>query len=81
MDDGPHWFRAKRFGWGAGVPFAWQGWAVTAFYLAIVCGAAFLFDDRPAPKWAMIVPATLMFMLISARTTRGGWRRRRGRDD
>jgi hypothetical protein len=80
MDEGPRWFRAKRFGWGAGVPVAWQGWAVIALYLAIVCGATVLLKDHRVAKWATIVPATMMFMLICARTTRDGWRWRWGDD-
>ena len=81
MDDSPNWFSAKRFGWGAGVPTAWQGWAVTALYLAIVSGATLLLKDHRVAKWATIVPVTMMFMLICARTTRGGWSWRRCRDD
>lgn len=27
-----YWFAAKKSGCGSGMPTAWQGWAVTAFY-------------------------------------------------
>ncbi|WP_179402239.1 hypothetical protein [Burkholderia guangdongensis] len=26
------WFRAKRYGWGWGLPVAWQGWVVLFVY-------------------------------------------------
>ena len=33
-----HWFPAKRYGWGWGLPTAWQGWVVLITYLVLVCG-------------------------------------------
>jgi hypothetical protein len=33
-----HWFRAKAYGWGWGLPLTWQGWAVLAGYLVLVLG-------------------------------------------
>ena len=36
------WFRAKRYGWGWGLPCAWQGWVVFVVWLGLLCGAAFL---------------------------------------
>ena len=35
----PYWFRAKRYGWGWGLPLVWQGWVVLAiFALLMVAG-------------------------------------------
>ena len=31
-----YWFPAKRFGWGWGLPTAWQGWVVLLVYAAII---------------------------------------------
>jgi len=31
-----YWFRAKRYGWGWGLPVMWQGWVVLAVWLAAV---------------------------------------------
>jgi len=31
-----YWFRAKRYGWGWGLPVAWQGWLVLALFFALV---------------------------------------------
>jgi hypothetical protein len=33
-----YWFRAKRYGWGWGLPCAWQGWVVHVTYLALLLG-------------------------------------------
>ncbi len=31
-----YWFRAKRYGWGWGLPTAWQGWVVLALFTAAI---------------------------------------------
>lgn len=31
-----YWFRAKRYGWGWGLPTRWQGWAVLLVYFALI---------------------------------------------
>jgi hypothetical protein len=30
-----YWFRAKRYGWGWGLPLTWEGWVVLAVWLGI----------------------------------------------
>ena len=77
-DDGPEWFAPKRYGYGSGLPIAWQGWAVTAAYIAIVLIAIHFMPSRPIVILGVIVPATATLMVIIARTTRGGWRWRWG---
>lgn len=81
MADGPEWFAPKRFGYGAGLPIKWQGWALSAAYVAIVIGAAAGLDDHPLAIAAIVIPATIAFLLVCNRTTRGGWRWRWGKDD
>ena len=35
MPDGKsYWFRAKRYGWGWGLPTSWQGWVVMLVWAA-----------------------------------------------
>ena len=80
-DDGPEWFAPKRYGYGSGLPIAWQGWAVTVAYIAIVLIAICVIPSRPIIILAVIVPATATLMVITARTTRGGWRWRWGNTD
>jgi hypothetical protein len=43
-----YWFPAKRYGWGWGIPSAWQGWMVLAVFLVLSGGGAFvLLPNRP----------------------------------
>ena len=81
MSDGPEWFAPKRYGLGAGLPISWQGWAITIGFLAISMTLALLFRDKPWLFIAAMVPITVTFLVIAARTTRGGWRWRWGRRD
>ena len=81
MSNGPEWFSQKRYGYGAGLPIAWQGWAVLGLYMAIVGVAVWGFEGRPLVVLAILFPATLLLLLIAARTTRGGWRWRWGSRD
>ncbi|MCY7339198.1 MAG: hypothetical protein LH465_04500 [Sphingomonas bacterium] len=74
MDDRPVWFAPKRFGLGSGLPVSWQGWLVSATYIAVIVGASIAFGHRPILLVATVVPASILFLIVSARTTRGGWR-------
>jgi hypothetical protein len=76
------WFAPQRYGLGAGLPIAWQGWAATLAYVATLVGAALLLAEKsPWAFGSIVVTATAIFMLIAARTTRGGWRWRWGEED
>jgi prolipoprotein diacylglyceryltransferase len=81
MTDGPEWFAPKRYGYGSGLPISWQGWLVTIGFLAIVFTLVFALRERPMQLVAALVPITLVFMVIAARTTKGGWRWRWGDSD
>ena len=75
------WFAPKRYGYGAGRPIAWQGWALVAAFVAIVLAVALSLEGRPAAQASILVPLTILLLLIAARTTRGGWRWRWGEKD
>lgn len=81
MSDGPEWFRPKAYGIGSGLPIAWQGWLVIAVYIALVALAAYAFGTHSAAGAGIVLPATAVLILICMRTTRGGWRWRRGERD
>ena len=81
MNDHADWFAAKRFGYGAGLPIAWQGWAILVGFLATVAGVGILFEDRPAVAFAILLPMIITLMIVAMRTTRGGWRWRWGARD
>ncbi|HWA22248.1 MAG TPA: hypothetical protein VG735_07630 [Caulobacterales bacterium] len=79
-----YWFKQKRFGYGAGLPTAWQGWALLAGYLAAAGLAIFvprLFTDQPLGVLVgvtIIIVLTVPFLLICEQRTEGGWRWRWG---
>jgi hypothetical protein len=60
-----YWFPAKRYGWGWGLPSAWQGWLVLAAYLAAVTVPAVLLPER-LKGWtlAALVVATPTFVWV-----------------
>ena len=81
MSDGPEWFAPKRYGIGTGIPISWQGWALTLGFLATAFAVSLAFKDKPTVMIAVMVPAAAVFVVVAARTTRGGWRWRWGEDD
>ena len=75
------WFAPKRFGYGAGMPIAWQGWAVLVGFTGFLLMAGLLLVPRhPALFVALAVVMTIPLTIISAQHTRGGWRWRWGDD-
>ena len=76
-----NWFAPKRYGYGAGLPISWQGWTLSFGFLIIALGSAIAFANRRMLVFAILVPVAILFVLIIARTTRGGWRWRWGEED
>lgn len=56
-----YWFRAKRYGFGWGLPTAWQGWAVLLIYLGLTTLSVALMRSRMSP----FEPASLGFLVLS----------------
>lgn len=81
MNDRPEWFAPKRFGYGSGLPIAWQGWLALGVYVAAIALASTLLATSPVALFGVIIPMTAILILIAARTTRGGWRWRWGDGD
>ena len=81
MSDRPEWFAPKRYGLGAGWPIAWQGWAVLALFMAAVGLALILFGPDDLGALAIMLPALAALLIVTALTTKGGWRWRWGKDD
>lgn len=76
------WWAPKRYGYGAGLPIAWQGWAVTLAYALLVVGAAYGILPRSIFAFvAITLSATAALLLICAHKTRGGWRWRWGAEE
>ena len=81
MSDGPEWFASRRYGYGSGPPISWQGWVVTILYAVVTVGLALLLHEHVYQMVAALVPITMLFLVITAKTTRGGWRWRWGDED
>lgn len=75
------WFAAKRYGLGAGLPIAWQGWVLLAMHVSLIAGLAMLLGGRPTVLVPLVLFAALAPMPIYAAKTRGGWRWRWGNED
>lgn len=74
------WFAARRFGYGAGLPIAWQGWVVLAIIVGLPLGLSWLvLPDRPSYFSVMVIGITVLCMPLIAIKTRGGWKWRSGK--
>lgn len=80
MSDRPEWFAAKRFGYGAGLPIAWQGWTLLIGFLAIVTVLPVVIRSVLVTL-SIVAPLTAGFLIICRNTTRGGWRWRSGEEN
>lgn len=81
MSDRPEWFAPKRFGIGAGLPIAWQGWAVLASYILLLYLASQWLRPPSLVFWSAVALLTGLFVWITFLTTKGGWRWRSGEKD
>lgn len=72
------WFAPKKLGYGAGLPIAWQGWALLGGFIALMVGVgAYASWDKefgPILAFAVFIPATISFVIVVKRRTRGGWK-------
>lgn len=71
------WFPAKRYGWGWGLPCAWQGWVVLVIWLGLLGGAAFLTLPRHIGLWiaslVVLVAALVTIGFIKGESPRWRW--------
>ena len=81
MSDAPEWFAPKRYGIGSGLPIRWQGWLVLIGYIVLLGISGFLIRVSPVAFASVAAILTMVFALIAARTTRGGWRWRWGEEE
>ena len=76
MASSKSWFAPKRFGYGGGLPTAWQGWAVYLVALAAVGTAMTLLTGVARPIVVLSIVAVLI--AVTRIKTEGGWRWRWG---
>ncbi len=79
-DKGP-WFRAKSYGYGAGLPIKPEGWAFLAIHMTLIAGVAVALRNQPAVMTVLVIAAALAPLPIYHARTEGGWRWRWGRSD
>lgn len=79
------WFPVKRFGYGAGLPIARQGWLLVLAYIAAMVALGFVAQRAGglalAGVIALMLAATAVFVLIVKARTKGAWHWRWGEDD
>ena len=72
------WFRAKRYGWGWGLPCCWQGWVVMVGYIALIVAEAIVWGGKPDGLWywiGYVAGLTVLLVVICAvKGERPRWR-------
>ena len=58
------WFRAKKNGFGWGLPVTWQGWVVLLAYAALVVSAGFAFEKSVVGKMVFIPTVVVLSALF-----------------
>lgn len=64
------WFPAKKYGWGWGIPCAWQGWVVYAVWFAVYLGGS-MFVIRHSVGLFVVYSIVLSVALISVVAIKG----------
>ena len=75
---GKPWFSPKLFGYGAGLPISWEGWAALGGYVAVMVVGALVIEFTQSPyRLLAAIPmalASIMLIVVARARTRGGWR-------
>ncbi|WP_426013330.1 hypothetical protein [Caulobacter sp. DWR2-3-1b2] len=81
---GKPWFRVKRFGYGAGLPVSWEGWAVLAVFLILILAISMLgvaySVSHPVAYAAAIIAPSIPLLWIAWRKSDKPWKWRNGGD-
>ena len=79
--DTRYWFRAKRYGWGWGLPLTWQGWAALAAFIALIVADGLVFPPRKALPAFITCVVGLSLLLVAVCWVKGEPPRWRWGDD
>lgn len=71
------WFAARRFGYGAGLPIAWQGWVALGLFLAVTLGSSFGLSFVPLHRPLLTVGAVMVLNLAATAAFSGCAKRAR----
>jgi len=66
-----YWFPAKRYGWGWGLPTAWQGWLVLAAFACLMVAGVVALLPGFGPAAFVAYSAFLCFLLIGTCLLKG----------
>jgi len=78
---GKPWFRVKRYGFGAGLPCSWEGWALLAGFLVVIVTSGVAFAGRdPMLHLGIVLASTTIVVVVSWRKSDGPWKWRWGQD-
>ena len=61
-----YWFRAKRYGWGWGLPLTWQGWMILIVYTVMIIAGIIIFPpEEKLPLFiCWVVGFSIMILVI-----------------
>ena len=72
-----YWFPAKTYGWGWGLPIAWQGWVVYGLAAALLVAGIFIFPPSARPVAFQVYTWTVVLVLVAVCWIKGeppSWR-------
>ena len=64
------WFPAKKYGWGWGLPCAWQGWVVFLVWWVLLGGGGIFIAPRSIPLY-VVYAVVLGVALVSVCLMKG----------
>lgn len=72
------WFSSKKYGWGWGLPCAWQGWLAMALWLAAIIAGSIIFNPERVSRWvfslAIFIPTTVLIIVAVRTSEKPKWR-------
>ena len=77
---GKPWFRVKRYGVGAGLPCSWEGWLVTAAFLAAMIAGGVLAGEHTGLRIGTLLIAVAAFAVVARLKSDAPWKWRWGRE-
>ena len=72
-----YWFHAKSYGWGWGLPSAWQGWLSLAAFIIMISGLPFVIDPNENMLLfiaAMVIVSGILIGICFAKGEPPSWR-------
>jgi len=66
-----YWFRAKRYGWGWGLPLKWQGWAVLGVFGVLLGVGSAVISPAAHPVSYVLYVGVLSTLLVGTCYAKG----------